>query len=58
LQHVRKAELLQLAAALEVSHPDELITLRDALQELVAQGIITADMMRSVLGVDRRCLEG
>ena len=58
LQHVRKAELLQLAAALEVSQPDELVTLRDALQELVGQAIITADTMRSVLGVDRRCLEG
>lgn len=58
LRHVRRAELLQLAAALEVSQADELVTLRDALQELVGQAIITADVMRSVLGVDRRCLEG
>jgi twitching motility protein PilT len=57
-QHVRKAELLQLAAALEVSLAQELVTLRDALGELVSEAIITADAMRSVLGVDRRCLEG
>ena len=57
-QHVRRAELLQLAAAFESSAPDEVLTLRDALHDLVASSVISADAMRAVLGVDRRCLEG
>ncbi|HTU56836.1 MAG TPA: ATPase, T2SS/T4P/T4SS family, partial [Polyangiales bacterium] len=57
-QHLRKAEMLQLAAAIESSSPDEVLTLRDALNDLVSASIISADVMRSALGVDRRCLEG
>ena len=57
-QHLRKAEMLQLAAAIESSAPDEVLTLRDALTDLVSASIISADAMRSALGVDRRCLEG
>jgi twitching motility protein PilT len=57
-QHLRKAELLQLAAALEGPQSEELVTLRDALNELVSAAVISADAMRSALGVDRRCLEG
>jgi twitching motility protein PilT len=57
-QHLRKAELLQLAAAFESSAPDEVHTLRDALSDLVAASVVSADAVRSALAVDRRCLEG
>jgi twitching motility protein PilT len=57
MQHLRRAELLQLAAAFEVSHDPELFTLRDALNDLVRGSIISPDSMRAALGVDRGCLE-
>jgi twitching motility protein PilT len=57
-QHLHKAELLQLAAALETSAPDEVLSLRDALTDLVNASVISAEAMRSALGVDRRSLEG
>lgn len=58
MQHLRRAEMLQLAAAFEVSHDPELFTLRDALNDLVRGSVISTDAMRSALGVDRGCLEG